>query len=238
MSEKDKASLAFPATCILVSLTITSYLHRARISQHFRACKRLVRHISRKFNHSLRSRPRYLHHITPSWFDAAMRETYSSLEPSTRPGADHIELTTSATNEPSQWDSDTTRSDSSSEQHMETTWYDSFSDTGTSSEDLSPLPTPLSSAQPTWVLNLDGRTVLNRATESLPRGRWEIELDERIRNGRGPGALLDRMIDWVVRRVVAGFDADMRAEIERSRVDRWLPGAGVGLRRDALDHDA
>lgn len=121
---------------------------------------------------------------------------------------------------------------------METTWYDSFSDTGTSSEDLSPLPTPLSSAQPTWVLNLDGRTVLNRATESLPRGRWEIELDERIRNGRGPGALLDRMIDWVVRRVVAGFDADMRAEIERSRVDRWLPGAGVGLRQDALNHDA
>lgn len=238
MSEKDKASLAFPATCILVSLTITSYLHRAWISQHFRACKRLIRHISRKFNRPLRSWARYLHHITPSWFDAATREAYNGLEPSTRPGADHLELTTYAANEPSLWDSDTTSSDSSSDLHMETTWYDSFSDNSTSSEDLSPLPTPLFSTRSTWILDSNGRTVLNRATESLPRERWEIELDERIRNGRGPGALLDRMIDWVVRRVVAGFDADMRAEFERFRVDRRPPGAGVELRREASNHAA
>jgi hypothetical protein len=121
---------------------------------------------------------------------------------------------------------------------METTWYDSFSDNSTSSEDLSPLPTPLSSTRSTWTLDSNGRTVLNRATESLPRERWEIELDERIRNGRGPGALLDRMIDWVVRRVVAGFDADMRAEFEQFRVDRRPPGAGVELRREASNHAA
>lgn len=238
MSEKGKASLAFPAICILVSLAITSYLHRTWISQHFRGCKRLIRHISRKFNQTLRSWARYLHHITPNWFDVAAGEAYNSLEPSTRPGADHLELTTYAANDPSLWDSDTTSSDSSSDRHMETTWYDSFSDTSTSSEDLSPLPTPLPSTRPTWVLNLNGRTVLNRATEPLPRGRWEIELDERIRNGCGPGALLDRTIDWVVRRVVAGFDAGMRAEIEQSRADRWLPGSGVGLRPDASNHDA
>jgi hypothetical protein len=38
------------------------------------------------------------------------------------------------------------------------------------------------------------------------------------------------MIDWVVRRVVANFDTEMRDEIERANVDRR------GMRPDGIAH--
>jgi hypothetical protein len=196
MGEIEKASLAFPVTCMLISFAFTTYLHRTWISQQIRACKRFIRHVSRRTNRLIHHRAQQLHHITENWSNENARESYNILEPSP-------------------WDSGTS---SNSPSNLDI-GFDSDTSTATSSNP-SPRLSPLLLPQPTWIRDSNGQYILNRAPEPLPRAQWEIQLDERIRNGRGPGAWLDRTIDWVVRRVIADFDDDMRAEINRSRVDR------------------
>lgn len=210
MTENKKASLAFPATCILVSFAFTSYLHRTWISQQIRAFKRLIRHTASKTKRQIR---RQLQKITDTWCNVTASRSYNILAPSTRTVTANEALTTDSTNEHSPWDSDNTSTDTASNLDTE-----NDSDTSSSTEDSTTPPSPPS--RPTWILNSTGRYVLNRAPEPLPSAQWEIELDESIRNGRGPGAWLDRMIDRVVRLVVGDFDAEMRAQIELSAVSR------------------
>ncbi|KAJ5381897.1 uncharacterized protein N7496_004325 [Penicillium cataractarum] len=209
MAEKEKASLAFPMTCILISFAFTSYLHRTWISQQFRTCKRLIRRVSRKTQRQIHRWIQQLHKITNNRGDGNEEGTYNALEPSTR-GSDHLGLRAYSANGHSRWDSDNTSTASSS--HLD---EDEDSDISSTEE-----PSPLHSLRPTWILDSTGQYVLNRAPEPLQRATWEIDLDERIRNDRGLGAWLDRMIEWVVHRIVANFDAEMRGEIERANVDR------------------
>lgn len=201
MSEKEKASLTFPVTCMLISFAFTTYIHRAWISQQVRACKRFTRHISRRTKRQIHHWAQQLHHTTDTWLAETAARSYNILEPSP-------------------WDSDTS-SNSPSNQDM---GFDSDTSTATSSNPSPPLSPSLPS-RPTWILDSNGQYILNRTPEPLPNAQWEIELAERIRNGRGPGAWLDRTIDWVVRQVVADFDAEMRAEIDRSDGGRrGMPG--------------
>jgi hypothetical protein len=195
MSEKEKASLAFPVTCMLISFAFTTYLHRTWISQQIRACKRFTRHASRKTKRLVSYWTRWLHHITNNWLGEIAARTYNILKPP--------------------WDSDTS---SNSPTNLDVA-FNSDTSTATSANPSPPFSPSLTS-RPTWILDSNGQYILNQTPEPLPRAQWEIELDERIRNGRGPGAWLDRTVDWVVRQVVADLDADMRAEIDRFRGDR------------------
>ncbi|KAJ5461931.1 uncharacterized protein N7458_003483 [Penicillium daleae] len=199
MTENKKASLPFPATCILVSFAFTSYLHRTWISQQIRAFKRLIRHTASKTKRPVRRQPQQ---ITDTWCNVTASRSYNILAPSTRTGTANEVLTTYSTNEHSPWDSDNTSTDTASNLDTE-----NDSDTSSSTEDST---TPL-------------RLHPDQPGSSIPPAdtvQWEIELDESIRNGRGPGAWLDRMIDRVVRLVVGDFDAEMRAQIELSAVSR------------------
>lgn len=207
MAEKEKASLAFPMICILISFAFTSCLHRTWISQQFRAGKRLIRRLSRKPQRQIHDWTQQLHHITDNRRDGNAQGTYNALEQSSRGSADHLALTTYSTNSHSRWDSDNTSTTSSSD-------LDEDEDSDTSKSEG---PSPLPSLQPTWILDSSGQYVLNRAPEPLPRATWEMELDERIRNGH---AWLDRMVEWIVHLIVANFDAEMRDEIERANIDR------------------
>ncbi|KAJ5494910.1 hypothetical protein N7539_000026 [Penicillium diatomitis] len=49
-----------------------------------------------------------------------------------------------------------------------------------------------------------------------PSDSWEIELEERILNGRGMGPWLDRVIDRVVQRVIENLVSDEYAELDIS----------------------
>ncbi|OOQ89060.1 hypothetical protein PEBR_10464 [Penicillium brasilianum] len=224
MTEKEKASLAFPMICILTSFAFTSYLYCTWFSQQFRAGKRLLRRLSRKSQRQSRRWIQQLHRITDNRREENARRTYNILEPSTRGSADHLVLTTYSTGGRPQWDSDNTSTASSSNLDE-----DEYSDTG-SIEEPSPLSSPTPSSRPTWILDSSGQYVLNRAPAPIPRASWEVELDERIQNDRGPGAWLDRMIDWVIRRVVADFDTEMRDEIELANIGRR------GMRPDGIAH--
>lgn len=211
MSENEKASLAFPVICMLISFAFTTYLHRTWIAQQIRACKRFTRRASHITKRQISYWTRWLHHITSNWLGGTTTRTYNILEPSP-------------------WDSDTS-SDSPST-NLDTVFD---SDTSTAiSESPSPFLSPSLSSRPTWIRDSNGQHILNRTPEPLPRAQWEIELGERIRNGRGPNAWLDKIIDRVVRQVVADFDADMRAEIDRSRGDR----RGMSGGRVSSDHAA
>jgi hypothetical protein len=196
MSEKEEATLVFPVTCMLISFAFTTYLYRTWISQQIRAWKRCTRHISRRTKRLIRHWAQQLHHITSNWLGETAARTYNILEPSP-------------------WGSDTS---SNSPSNLDVA-FDSDTSTATSEPPSPPLSLSLP-FRPAWIRDSNGQYILNRTPEPLPRAQWEIELEERIRNGRGPSAWLDRTVDWVVRQVVADFDADMRAEIDRSRGDR------------------
>ncbi|KAF3396076.1 hypothetical protein F1880_006667 [Penicillium rolfsii] len=196
MSEKEEASLAFPVTCMLISFAFTIYLHRTWTLQQIRAFKRFTRHVLRRTKHLIRRWARQLLDTINSRLDETAARPYNILEPSP-------------------WDTDTS-SNSLSELEM---GFDSATNTASSEHPSPHLPSVLP-FRPACILDSTGRYILNRAPESLPRPQWEVELAERIRNGRGPAAWLDRTVDWVVRQVVTDFHADMRAEIDRVSGDR------------------
>lgn len=204
MVQNETASLTFPVTCLVISLAVTSYLHRTWITQQMRAFKCLIRRASRKTKRQIQRR---LQQVRETWGD---ENTYEVLEPSTQPDTAHFELSTYSANARPLCDSENISTDSAS--RLDT---DDDSDTTTSTENSTNPHSPPS--RPTWILDSTGQYVLNRAPEMLPRAQWEIELDQRIRNGRGPGASLDKLIDWGVRLVV---DAEMRAQIKLSAVER------------------
>ncbi|KAJ5177181.1 uncharacterized protein N7482_003058 [Penicillium canariense] len=231
MEGKQKDSLAFPIICLLFSFTFTAYLRRAWVLQQLRPYKHLIRRTVRQWQYRIRKWSRWLRHITDSRRDGNVDRTYDTHEPSDTASGHQTDLfdlgsPTYSADGSSLDGSDITSSDSDSELNVTMYIPDSSQDStsnASSSREHSSFTQSQPISRPTWTIDSLGRTILNRAPEPLPRAQWEIKLEEHIHNGRGPGAWLDRIIDWMARRVAADFEAEVRAEFEQSGIGRRPP---------------
>lgn len=192
MAEKATASLVFPVLCLLVSFAIFCFVYRTEVLQQVRAYSRSARSFLRETRRKiayLSSPSRTRHHET---FED---EYFTIFDVMLALGDTELDAYSETQTQPSDLKSGSEyESDGNSD------------DLRVSTE----LEYSISHAlrQPPWITESSRHIALHLLSEQPPLTLWEIELEERIRHGRGIGPWLDRIIDRVVRHIVENFNSD------------------------------
>ncbi|KAJ5688895.1 hypothetical protein N7462_003287 [Penicillium macrosclerotiorum] len=206
----EKASLLFPIICIVISFLLVTYLHRRSLSQLLQCTWRCIQDLQPSSTHQLYQWARRFYPSHDHAVDHIRCETRLSgmtfpsdvrqcdlQQKSPERGQVPLE-SKSGFYESYEADMSSSSLGSVSILSLDSGSEDRGQDPFSSASD----PRVSSPHCPSWRFDVYGREIVDVFPRLPPLPAWERDLQQRILHGIGPGAWLDRLVDWIVQRIL------------------------------------